>query len=80
LKIAQAVANEESTLASVLNAANEVIVEAFLNNGLHFKNIPDHLQRVLDKHKPVAKPELDDILAADQWARQEASSILAAMV
>jgi len=80
LKIAQAIANEESTLASVLNAANEVIVEAFLNNRLRFKDIPDHLQRLLDKHKPISNPLLDDILAADQWARQEALSILAAMV
>jgi 1-deoxy-D-xylulose-5-phosphate reductoisomerase len=80
LKIAQAIASEESTLASVLNAANEVIVEAFLNHKLRFKDIPDHLQRVLDKHKAVAKPTLDDILEADQWARKESLSVLAAIV
>ncbi len=80
LKIAQAVAREESTLASVLNAANEVIVEAFLNDKIQFRDIPDHLQQVLDKHHSVSKPSLDDILTADQWARQEALSVLAAMV
>jgi 1-deoxy-D-xylulose-5-phosphate reductoisomerase len=80
LKIAQTIANEESTLASVLNAANEVIVEGFLGNRIHFGDIPNHLQKVLDKHSPITNPTLDDILTADQWARKEALSVLAAMV
>lgn len=80
LKIAQSIASETSTLPSVLNAANEIIVEAFLRDALPFKQIPDRLSRILDKHKPVANPTLDDILESDQWARQEATKILTAMV
>jgi len=80
LKIAQTIAKEESTLASVLNAANEVIVDGFLSKRIRFGDIPDHLQKVLDKHTPISNPSLDDILTADQWARKESLSVLASMV
>jgi 1-deoxy-D-xylulose-5-phosphate reductoisomerase len=78
LRLAQQVAKEDNTLASVLNAANEVLVDAFLNEKLTFKEIPDNLKRVLDRHKPIVKPELDDILESDLWARQEAENLLRA--
>ncbi len=80
LKLAQSIAAEKSTSASVLNAANEIIVEAFLHDSLPFKDIPDRLSRVLDKHKAIANPTLDDILEADRWARQQATATLTAMV
>lgn len=80
LKIAQTVANENSTYACVLNSANEIIVEAFLEGKLRFADIPDSLMQVLDKHKSISNPNLEDILEADRWARQEAAAILKAMV
>ncbi len=80
LKIAQTIAGENSTNACVLNSANEIIVEAFLEGRLRFTDIPNSLMRVLDKHKAVKKPSLEDILEADRWARQEAKAILKAMV
>jgi len=75
LKIAKEIASEDNTLPCVLNAANEVVVEAFLNGAIKFHTIPDYIKRVLDRHKPTSKPTLDDILEADRWARQEAGSL-----
>ena len=76
LKIAQQVAREDNTSSSVLNAANEVLVEAFLNEKIKFFEISERLMRVLDRHKSVSKPTLEDILEADRWARNEAQKLL----
>ena len=80
LKIAQEIAKQDSTAACVLNSANEVIVEAFLQEKIRFKDIPFSLMRVLEKHNSMANPGLEDILEADRWAREEAMTILKAMV
>ncbi|MBU1181745.1 MAG: 1-deoxy-D-xylulose-5-phosphate reductoisomerase [Pseudomonadota bacterium] len=58
------------TLPSVLNAANEVAVEAFLNKRLHFTDIPKVIRKTMEKHFVVANPALSDILDADFWARK----------
>lgn len=76
LGIAQEVAKEDNTLPSVLNAANEVLVGAFLENKLKFLELSEHLKRVLNSHKAVSKPTLEDILEADQWARNETEDLL----
>jgi 1-deoxy-D-xylulose-5-phosphate reductoisomerase len=61
------------TLPAVLNAANEIAVEAFVNRKLNFPQITQTVQRVMDAHAVVAHPSLEQILAADAWARQEAA-------
>jgi 1-deoxy-D-xylulose-5-phosphate reductoisomerase len=76
LKIAQDVAKEDGTAASVLNAANEVLVEAFLNEKIRFSDIPKNIERVLDYHKSISNPSLEDILEADTWARRQAQKLL----
>jgi 1-deoxy-D-xylulose-5-phosphate reductoisomerase len=76
LGIATELAAEDSTRASVLNAANEIIVEAFLRRRIGFAEIPSKLSSVLEKHKAISKPSFDDILEADKWARQEAQLLL----
>jgi 1-deoxy-D-xylulose-5-phosphate reductoisomerase len=76
LAIARQVALEDNTSACVMNAANEIIVAAFLNERISFRDIPRLIEQVLEKHKPISKPSLDDILEADRWARQEADSLL----
>ena len=80
LKIAQDVACDDSTAACVLNSANEVIVDAFLQGQIRFKDIPNSLIRVLDKHKAIKTPTLEDIFESDKWARSEAATILKALV
>ena len=76
LKIAREVAQEDSTLACVLNAANEVVVESFLKGQISFPAIASEIKRILACHKPVSSPQLKDILRADKWARLEAKRLL----
>lgn len=76
LKIAQEVANENNTLPCVLNAANEVVVESFLDGQIGFEMIATEIKRILASHNPVPSPELKDILSADKWARLEAKRLL----
>jgi 1-deoxy-D-xylulose-5-phosphate reductoisomerase len=64
------------TLPAVLNAANEMAVNAFLNQGISFVEIAVVVGKVMEKHAIVAQPELADILAADQWARENAAGII----
>jgi 1-deoxy-D-xylulose-5-phosphate reductoisomerase len=60
------------TAPAVLNAANEVAVESFLNNEIAFHEIPLIIESVLNSHKPQDASELEIILKADAWAREEA--------
>ena len=76
LGLAYQVAGEQGTLPVVLNAANEVSVDEFLKNRLGFVSIPKIIERVLDKHRNIIEPGLDDILEADNWARREAYKLI----
>ena len=60
------------TAPAVLNAANEIAVDAFLNERLAFTEIPKIVEAVLQAHKPESADNLDVILRADDWARKEA--------
>lgn len=73
LELARRAGEVGGTLPAVLNAANEVAVEAFVNRKLNFPQITETVRRVMDAHQTVAHPTLDQILAADAWARQEAA-------
>ncbi|MGO8675668.1 MAG: 1-deoxy-D-xylulose-5-phosphate reductoisomerase [Limisphaerales bacterium] len=61
------------TLPAVLNAANEVAVEAFVNRRINFPQISAIVRRAMERHEPVSHPTLDQILQADAWARREAA-------
>jgi 1-deoxy-D-xylulose-5-phosphate reductoisomerase len=61
------------TLPAVLNAANEIAVEAFVNHKINFPQITETVRRTMDAHKIVAHPRLEQILEADAWARREAA-------
>jgi 1-deoxy-D-xylulose-5-phosphate reductoisomerase len=67
-----------STAPAVYNAANEVAVEAFRRGGLRFVEIIDTVSRVLHQHDVPSNqtPTLDDVLAADAWARDEATRLI----
>lgn len=57
------------TMPAVLNAANEVAVDSFLRGRLTFKGIPLLVSAVMEKHTVKANPGLDEVMEADQWAR-----------
>ena len=64
------------TVPAVLNAANEVLVGAFLTGAIQFLDIPRILTSVLDAHRASAATDLDTLLGADHWARAEARNCL----
>ena len=76
LKLARRAGETAGTLPAVMNAANEVAVGAFLDRQLRFPQIWQVVQQVMDRHAPVAHPDLNAILQADQWARAEAAKTL----
>jgi len=64
------------TMPSILNAANEVAVNAFLEGSLKFTGIPLLLQRVMEEHEVKRVQTVEDILRADHWARERAKHII----
>jgi len=72
LKLARRAGEIGGTVPAVLNAANEVAVEAFCNRKIAFTEITEVVGRTIARHKVVEHPGLDQILAADQWARANA--------
>jgi len=70
LRLAYEAGRAGGTMPAVLNAANEVAVESFLKGALSFRNIPFVVESVMDKHKILNRPELDEIFEADHWARE----------
>ena len=65
------------TAPAVLNAANEVAVGAFLEGRLAFTSITQVVARVLDEHDPADDSTVEQVVAADRWARREASKTIA---
>jgi len=63
------------TAPAVMNAANEVAVDAFLNKDLAFHEISQVIESVLEAHTARETTTLDAVLKADRWAREEAKEI-----
>jgi 1-deoxy-D-xylulose-5-phosphate reductoisomerase len=74
LDLARRAGDVGGTSPAVLNAANEVAVEAFLNQRINFPQISETVRRTMDRHQVVPHPTLDQILEADAWARREANA------
>src|SRR5512136_415343 len=70
LDLARRAGEVGGTLSAVLNAANEVAVEAFVNRRINFRQISEIVGRTMDQHQVVAHPTLAQILEADAWARK----------
>ena len=64
------------TMPAVLNASNEVAVEAFLNKHISFAGIPELIKNTIEKHSVVKNPSLSDILEADKWARKTVEELM----
>ncbi|MDB4486016.1 1-deoxy-D-xylulose-5-phosphate reductoisomerase [Synechococcus sp. AH-707-B22] len=72
MDLAYAAGRAGGTMPAVLNAANEEAVAQFLEEKIHFLDIPKMIEGACEQHKGdlAANPCLDDVLAVDQWARQ----------
>ena len=64
------------SLPCVLNAANEVAVEAFLQGGLGFPGIADVIRATMEAHVPAPVDSLPAVRAVDAWARQQAAALI----
>ena len=64
------------TLPAVLNAANEIAVDAFCDQQTSFPGISDAVGQVMDRHELIGQPSLEQILQADAWARETARDVL----
>jgi 1-deoxy-D-xylulose-5-phosphate reductoisomerase len=76
LNLARRAGETGGTLPAVMNAANEVAVAGFLERQLRFPDIWRIVEEIMNRHTSVAHPDLDAILQADQWAREEAQGIV----
>ena len=72
MDLAYAAGRAGGTMPAVLNAANEQAVALFLEERIHFLDIPKLIEAACDRHRSdlKAQPSLDDVLAVDQWARR----------
>jgi len=71
MQLAYRVGRVGGTLPAVLNAANEAVVELFLQESISFTDIPRLLALTCDAHSPVQQPTLVDVIEVDHWARQQ---------
>lgn len=77
LRLAKEAGKIGGTMTAVLNAANEVAVEAFLRHMISFTRIPELVDKVMNLHSPrIGKLDLDDILEADSWARERTRQLI----
>ncbi|MEE9527498.1 MAG: 1-deoxy-D-xylulose-5-phosphate reductoisomerase [Syntrophobacteria bacterium] len=79
LKLAFAACKAGGTMPAVLNAANEVAVQAFLDNRIPFSGIPRLVNQAMEEHALDPAAELEAILEADAWARRRTEEIIDSM-
>ncbi len=70
LELAYRALESGPSLAVVLNAANEVAVEMFLDGRLGFTAIPRVIERAMNAHQPVEVQTLAEVRNVDRWARE----------
>jgi len=75
LALAYQAARDLGTMPAVLNAANEASVDRFLKKKINFLTIPKIVQKVMQRHARIANPNLNQIMCADAWAREEAMAL-----
>ncbi len=62
------------TMPAVANAANEVAVARFLERDIHFTEIPEIIRKAMAAHRPQSYSSVEELLAADDWARHHAAA------
>src|SRR6266581_4228496 len=74
LALARQAGEVGGTMPAVLNAANEMAVDAFCERKISFEQISQIVASTMSRHEVILHPTLDQILAADAWARREAQA------
>ena len=75
LGLAYRAINEGESMPAVMNAANEIAVEAFLQGRIRFMQIAEVIEKTMDAHTATDLTSIDEVLAADRWGRAAAVEI-----
>jgi 1-deoxy-D-xylulose-5-phosphate reductoisomerase len=73
LELALSAAQIGESMPAVLNGANEVAVELFLQGRIGFLEIPSLIEKTMKAHTPFVIDSIDKVMEADAWARQRAA-------
>ncbi len=76
LRLGYKAADAGGTMGAVMNGANEVAVQAFLEEKIGFLDIAEVVEHVMNTHKVVEDPDIKEIMNADSWARKEAEACM----
>ncbi|MDD2585221.1 MAG: 1-deoxy-D-xylulose-5-phosphate reductoisomerase [Syntrophomonadaceae bacterium] len=76
LSLAYYAGNTGGTMPAVMNAANEVAVNSFMQGKISFTTIANIVEKVMEKHNLIKIPVLEDIFQADEWARQTCKQLI----
>lgn len=76
LELAKIAISEGGSMTTVLNAANEVAVYAFLDKKISFDKIPNIIEEAMNNHKLIKKPSYSEILEIDKETREKTSKII----
>ncbi|MBT2235422.1 1-deoxy-D-xylulose-5-phosphate reductoisomerase [Nonomuraea sp. NEAU-A123] len=74
--LARHVGTEGGTAPAVYNAANEACLEAFIGGRLRFPAIVDTVAKVVEEHRVTPADSVEEVLAADAWARARATELV----
>ncbi len=76
LALAYQALNEGGTMPAVLNAANEVAVDAFLEGKIGFREIHRTIEKTMHGHMSKKAQQIEDVLEIDRWARERATALI----
>jgi 1-deoxy-D-xylulose-5-phosphate reductoisomerase len=67
---------KNGTATAVLSAADEVVVESFLNDSLSFGDIPFILNKILEEYEPISSPSLQQLIEEEKWAKEYTRTLI----
>ena len=76
LKLAYEAIKVGGSMPAVMNGANEIAVESFLNREIGFLDIPLVIEKVMSAHKSFPVNDIGAVLEADKWARMMAKDFI----
>ncbi|MEE8179948.1 MAG: 1-deoxy-D-xylulose-5-phosphate reductoisomerase [bacterium] len=76
LRLGYHAGREGGTLPAVFNAVDEEAGKAFLGGKITFPGIVELIERVMEEHHLIPNPSLEEILEADQWAREKTRKLV----
>ena len=71
LKLAYEAGSKGGTYTTVLNVANDIAVDLFLKDKIHFMEISQIIESCLDSHDSISNPELEDIYTTMEWTKNK---------